>query len=292
MKINKIYPAYFLFPAIFFYFILFVVPSTVGQYFAFTDWNAFTDEIHFIGLQNFKDLFSDASSAYYGSIKNTLSFTIVTVIAKNVLGLLIALALNKGIRGTNILRSIYFFPVALAPLAIGLLFNAMLNFDTGIVNILLNKIGLGIFAREWLVDLRYVMGSIAVVDIWRSTGFCMVIYLAGLQGIPKDLYESCMMDGAGPIRTFRNITLPLIVPSINVNIFFSIVGGLKVFDIIIALTKGGPGTSSQVLNTMVYRELGAGRYGMGTALGLVLFVIISIVSVLALAFGKSKEVEL
>jgi len=281
-------------PALILYGLLFLVPLTVGQAFAFTNWNAHVASIQFIGLGNFKDMFTEPSIANVAvrCIKNTLYYATMTLVLKNALGLLIALGLNRGLRTQSVLRTVYFIPVVLCPLAVGLMFTAIFNPAHGIVNEALRFIGLSHLARQWTGDPGTAMNVIVFVGVWKEIGLSIVIFLAGLQGVPRDYLEAASIDGAGAAKSFWHIVLPLLMSSMTISLFFSLISGLKVFDLVIAVTKGGPGTMTQVLNTIVYREMGAGRFGMGTALDLLLNLIIAALAIIGLSYLRLKEVEL
>ncbi len=294
MKKNKFYPLYFVIPVFVVYGIFYLVPITFGEIYAFTDWNIYLSEIHFNGLDNFKQMFTDPSTAdmFWRAISNTVYYAFMTLLLGNLTALLLALALNHNLKTKSILRTIYFIPTMLCPLAVGLIFTAVYNPKYGILNSVLRGIGLSGLTKQWIADPSIAMNSVIVAGIWKGVGMTMLIYLAGLQGIPKEYYEAAMIDGAGRIQSFFRITLPLLISSVTINLFLGFVGGLKVFDFVITITKGGPGTQTQVLATMVYKELSAGRYGMATAYELVLNVIIAVLAFAGLALLKKKEVEL
>ena len=278
----------FIAPGLIIFFIFFILPVVFGFGFSFTDWNQYLTEINFIGLKNFQEIFEDRVSML--ALKNTLIFASVTTVGKNVLGLGLALILNTKLRGRTVWRAIYFCPAILSTIVVGLVFSAVLH-PTGLLNDALTFVGLESLTRSWLTDKDIVMFTISAVEIWMYAGFHMAIYLAGLQSIPYDLLEAARIDGASPWQQFRYIIFPLIIPSFNINLIMSLIGGFKVFDMVYVLTNGGPGFASQVVSTMVYEAFGEGRWGYGTALNLVLFVIISFISLVVLNFFRKREVE-
>jgi raffinose/stachyose/melibiose transport system permease protein len=276
-------------PGFLLYLVFFLVPVVIGFYFAFTNWNMYLSSIDFTGLANFKRMFADRISSL--AIKNTFIFALTTTVGKNVIGLALALALNQAIRSRNALRAVFFAPSVLSYIVIGLLFSSILHPD-GLLNAFLRVIGLGSVGRSWLATRGLVMYTISAVEIWQWAGFHMAIYLAGLQSIPKEYREAVRIDGAGPIRTFFSLTLPLIISTFNVNLVLSLIGGFKVFELVFILTNGGPGTASEVINTLIYRAFGNGEWGYGTAMNLVLFVFITIVALTVLNALRRREVEL
>ena len=218
---NKLYTYKLVFPALIIYSALFIIPLIIGLYFSMTDWTMGIDTISFIGLNNFKAIFNDADLMH--AIINTFIFTVVVVIFKNGFGLLLALAVNINMRASNIFRAIFYLPAVISSVVIGLVFTKILH-PEGVLNNFLNTIGLGFLAQNWLVDIRIVIYVIAAVSVWQWTGYHMAIYLAGLQNIPLDFYEAADIDGATKIQKLRHITLPLLAPSININIILSIIG--------------------------------------------------------------------
>lgn len=276
MNHKKIYPSYFLFIPLILYVGLFIIPSVMGLVLSFTDWNSMNDEIHFIGLSHFKDIFTDVR--YVKVIINTLIFAAVTTIFKNLIGFTMALALNKGFKTRNFLRTIFFFPVMLCPLIIGLVFKSIYNYEYGVINEGLRAIGLGALAKDWLGGTATALIAVMAVEIWRLVGQNMVIYIAGLQAISEDYLEAADIDGANKWQKLRYVIIPEMIPSITINLVLNLIAGLKVFDLVFVLTNGGPARATEVLNTLVYKEYSSGRYGFSTALGLIMFVFTCIVA--------------
>lgn len=286
MKHKKIYPSYFILLSLVLYLVFFMIPSAMGLAFSFTDWNAMNDEVHFTGFSHFIEIFTN--NRYLLVIRNTIIFAIATTILKNVLGLGMALALNKSFKTRNLLRTIFFFPVMLSPLIIGLVFKSIYNPDTGIVNAFLGVLGLGGLQRDWLGDISTALAAVVIVEVWRLVGQNMVIYIAGLQAISDDYLEAASIDGATAFQKLRYIIIPQLMPSITINMVLNLIAGLKVFDLVFVLTNGGPARMTEVLNTVIYKEYSSGRYGFSTALGLIMFVFTCIVAFSVLK-AMSKE---
>lgn len=209
-------------------------------------------------------------------MKNTFSFTIITTVFKNVLGFGLAIALNQKLKTKNALRAVYYLPVILSTLIIAEIFRAMLLPDKGIVSQFLGIFSADLAHFDWLGTKSTAMYMVMLVDIWKGAGYCMVIYLAGLQAVPGDCYEAATIDGATGWQTFWKITLPLMVSTVSTNVLLCIIGGLKVFDIIIAMTNGGPGMSTQVLNTTIYSYFGSGALSTGCAANVLLTILVVI----------------
>ena len=291
MKKTKIYSKYFVLPGLVLYIVFFVVPSFIGIYFSFTDWNRYSSEVKFVGLENYRAIFASGSN-YLSYVRNTLNFTIISNIVKIIPALFLALLLSSNIRGQNVHRAILFFPALLPYLVIGLIFRSMLHPQTGFVNNMLRTLGLDFMAKRWLIDPKWVWPSIYAVDAWRGIGYVTTIFIAGLSSIPRHYYEVADIDGANFFQKLIHITLPMLKPAITINLVFGITYGLKVFDIIFVLTNGGPGRMTEVINTAIFKEFALGTYGMGTALSTLLFVFMVVVSVLLLKIMSKRELEL
>ena len=225
------------------------------------------------------------------AIKNSFVFAAVTTVFKVAFGMMLALFLNNKFRMTNFLRTVFFLPAVLSSVAVGLVFTAMMHPTKGIINIGLRAVGLDALAQNWLTDPHLAIFSVAFIEVWKWTGFTMVILLAGLQSIPENYYEAAEIDGATPWQKFSRVTLPLILPAFTNALVVNLIGGLKAFDIVQAVTKGGPGTATEVFGTLVYKSFGSGRYGEGCAASIILCVIILVVVLPIYRFLTNQEVE-
>ncbi|MEG0897447.1 MAG: sugar ABC transporter permease, partial [Ruthenibacterium sp.] len=208
------------------------------------------------------------------------------------LGLLLAVFLNQKLKTQNFLRTVYFAPCVLNNIAVGVLFAAMMHPTTGLINKILHHIGLGFLAQNWLTDPKLAIYSVASIEIWKWTGFTMVILLAGLQVIPTDYYEAAAIDGATEWQKFKSITIPLLMPALTNSIVVNLIGGLKVFDMIYATTQGGPGNATEVLNSYMFKSFGQGRYGEASASSVILSIIVAVVVVSSYSILTKQEVEL
>ncbi|MDD3339991.1 MAG: sugar ABC transporter permease [Lachnospiraceae bacterium] len=285
---KKLYGIKFIIPALVLYTVLYIIPTIAGMVISLTDWNITRPEIHFIGLQNFVNIFTSRGGQYMASVGHTLEFTFITVILKTLIGLGLALLLNKGLKSRNMFRTIFFLPYALAPLIIGISFVSVLK-PEGPFNAILATIGLEGLAHSWLTESATALGSTMAVEVWRMAGWNMMILLAGLQMIPEEYYEASAIDGAGKWKQFCKITLPFLRPSLMLVIVLNTIHGLRVFDIIYSLTGGGPGGLTEVINTLVFREFGMGRYGMANALNVVIFLITVIIALMMQRVLSGKE---
>lgn len=270
------YPFYFVLGALGLYLVFSIIPGITGIFYSFTDWSGYTTKINFIGLDNFKTIFS-ASENYLLFIKNTFIFTIITIILKTVIGLALALILTEGVkRFAYFYRMMIYLPVVLPALAVALIFRSILNPATGLLNATLRGIGLGMLAQKWLVNPHLALFSVIGVDTWQGVGYIMVILIAGLTSIPREYYEAAEVDGAGFWPKLFWITLPMMMPAILIVTVLNLLYALKVFDIVYALTNGGPGYVTDVIYTAVFQAFSQGQWGLGTAFSSLLFVFMSV----------------
>lgn len=289
MHKNKIYKLPFVSPAIIMYTLFFIVPVALSFYYSLTNWNAIkiTNEVaNYIGFKNFEKIFSDPELT--SVVTRTIWFAFVTTIFKNIIGFGLALAFNRGLKSRVALRGVFFLPSMLSPLVIGLIFGSLFM-TAGFVNQLLSSAGFMEIVKPWLTTKETALGTAMFVEIWRMVGFNMVIYLAGLQLIDQDLYKAASIDGANAIQKLWFITIPRMIPSIVINVMLNLSQGLKAFDIIFVLTGGGPNGSTELINTMVFREFGKRLYGMSAAYGVIMFVITAIFGLLVLRMNKMIE---
>ena len=273
MNRKKLYPWYYAGGAALLFMLLCLLPGLLGIAYSFTDWNNFSNELHFVGLKNYREIFT-GSSEYLSYITNTLLFTVVTTIMKTIVGLALALLLTqKFIKLKNFHRMIRFTPQVMAYLVVGLVFRSLLHPTTGFLNDFLNQIGLGALAKNWLTDLHLVFPTVMTVDTWKGMGYIMVVIIATF------------------FQKLKLITIPLLKPVlVNVTIL-NVTYGLRVFDMIYSLTNGGPGNATGVINTAVYKEFSRGNLAMGTTLSSVLFVIVLALLYFIIKSMENKEVE-
>ena len=288
---SRAYPFYFASGALVLYVLFTVLPSVMGFYYAFTDWNSYTDEVNFVGLENFKLIFSSGSGAnYLLFLRNTVVFTVATIVLKTVIALGLALLLTTGIRRLAYFhRVVMYLPAVLPMLVVSLVFKSILNPATGLLNTFLRGVGLDFMAQRWLVDINWALPSVIGVDTWRGIGYIMVILIAGLQTIPREYYEAAAIDGASSFASFRRITLPLMMPVLAVTTVLNLLYGLKVFDIVFVLTNGGPGRATDTVYTAIFDEFSKGRYGVATTLSTLLFLIMIVLGYFVIRLMHREE---
>jgi raffinose/stachyose/melibiose transport system permease protein len=281
-------PWFFVVPALVCYAAIVLYPSASGILYAFTDWTGIGGW-KFVGLHNFASLLHDERAL--GALKNTLLLTVAIVVVQNGVGLALALGVHTRIRSRILLRAVFFAPVVVSPVMVAFLWKYVYNPapDAGL-NGLLGAIGLGGLRQDWLGDPSLALWSVAGMVVWQNAGYSMVIFLAGLEGISRDLREAATIDGAGPVARFRYVTWPLLAPSTTVNVMLSTIGGLKLFDQIFAATGGGPGYATETLSTVLYKEAFVfGEYGYSTAVALVLALFVAAVSLIQIRYLRARE---
>ncbi|MNM59255.1 sn-glycerol-3-phosphate transport system permease protein UgpA [compost metagenome] len=267
---------------------VFYYPFIMTIRYSLTKWNGISKHPKFIGLDNFKQIFMGDTN-FTNAAWFTIKYAILYIVLVNVIAILLALVLDMKLKTTAWLRAAFFIPYILSLVIVGFIwkFIFMQGFES-----LGESTGWGIFDLSWLGDPNLAFISILLVSIWQSVGFYMVIYIAGLQAVPDDLKEAATVDGAGPFRRFFSITLPLLAPSITISVFMALTNSIKVFDVILSLTAGGPGGTTYSVAYDIYRDTFQNNlYGYGTAKALILFVAVLIITVIQLTIFKRKEDE-
>ncbi|HET8845687.1 MAG TPA: sugar ABC transporter permease, partial [Ktedonobacteraceae bacterium] len=264
-------------------------PFVQGVRLSFTNWNGYSEHFSWVGLKQYQRFLTDPDMIR--TIINTFIYGLGSTVLQNVLGLAYALFLDRKMRGKGIMRTIVYLPIIISPLIMGYICYFLFQYDGGAVNDVVQVLGKE--AVNWLGDGQRAVWIITFVNTYQYMGVSMIIYLAGLQAIPRELKEAAAMDGATPLRNFRAITLPLLMPSITVSLVYNVIGGLKLFDVVVAMTNGGPGYASQSLSTMMYNLYFAREdAGYAATLGNVMFLIISLVGIGLFLYLRRKEVQL
>lgn len=280
--LRKYYPQYYLIPGLLVYTLFHVYPNLSSFAYSLTNWNSYNSAIKYIGLKNYNYILVEKSYTYLPILGNTLLYAVGTSLISAIVGLLFALAMNREFKSRNVLRSVYFIPYCIAPIIVSYIFKSLLH-PTGFVNQTLSSIGLSGLTRHWLVDRQTAMGAVIGVTVWMKFGINMVIFLAGLQTIDRDYYEAARIDGASQFMTFWYITFPLLSPAVTINILLNFIDGFKAFDLIYALTNGGPGDLTEVLNLTIYNTYTAGMLGRSTAMTAILFFLTLLFSLIIYA---------
>jgi len=279
----------FVLPALLGYCVIRVFPMLSSFYYSFTDWNGYRPDVNFIGLENYVKLFHDPDVR--NSIIVSLVFVVASVAAINALAVLFAVLLKKAGGLIGLYRSAIFLPIVISPVAVSFIWRTMYSYD-GLLNKTLLALQLSTEQVGWLTDKSLALTSVIIVNIWRSTGFHMVIILAALMTIPKDLYESSDIDGCNAWQKFRFVTLPLLVPGLTVSIVLATISSLKQYDLVAVLTGGGPVNATQILSIKIVQD--AFQYnlnGYASAISFVLLFGILLAVVLQNMILRKKEVE-
>ncbi len=284
--LKRTYSYAFLLPAAIIYFVIFVLPTIMSFFFSMTRWTLADWE--FIGLENFTTFFDEPSLSI--GFKNTFIYAVVTCSLKVVFGLLLGVFLTSKIRTKGFLRSVIFFPTLISTIAVGIAFSMMMHPTEGLINTTLATLGLS--GPDWLGDTRLALLSVALVDVWKGVGFATVIYIAGILSIPEDYYEALQIDGGNAFRKFWNIIVPLSRPATNSVIILAFIGGLRSFDLVWAMTKGGPGFTTDLIASIIYKQYQGGFYGLATAGNVILFIFVTALAFPLYTYLNRKEVDL
>jgi raffinose/stachyose/melibiose transport system permease protein len=284
--IKSYYPRSFFIPTILLYSVFFLIPSATSFYFSLTRWSLF--DSRFIGLGNFTEFFQNPQ--LYTSFIHTLIYAFITSGAKIIIGFFLAVLLTGPVVGRGYLRAVVFFPVLVSTIGVGIMYKSLLDPFHGMVNAVLQFFG---FPQPgWFTDPHLAIYTIAAVDIWKGVGIATLIFMAGIVAIPREYFEAARIDGAGPWETLRKITIPLSRGATATVIILSLIGGLRSFDIIWATTGGGPGFTSDVIASVIYKEYQAGFYGLSAAGNVLLFLVVTVIMVPLTYVLNRRQVQL
>lgn len=284
-SLDRMYPRWFYIPSAVLYIVLFAVPTFTSFYFSLTRWTLF--DVEFIGFANYVTFFTEPM--LFQGLINSFVFGFFTSGAKVVLGLLLAVLLTGTILGRGYLRATVFFPVLVSTIGIGITFKVLMDPFDGLINKTLAVFG--IQGPGWLTDPSLALMSVAIVDVWKGLGIATLIYIAGIVAIPQEYYEAARVDGAGALKTFWNITVPLVWPATSTVILLSLIGGLRSFELIWAMTGGGPGFSSDVVASVIYKQYQSGYYGLSTAGNVVLFLLVTLIITPIIYLLNKRQVD-
>lgn len=274
---------FFIFPTLLSFLVFFLIPTISGFGMSFFDWDFFS-EPDYVGLENFADLISD--KLFLRTLRNTAIFAVAATGLNVGLGMFIAIGINsikwRWLRAY--LRTAYFIPFVISTVVVALLFGFLLQESTGVVNYYLSR--LGIDRVPWLSSSTWAFRSIVLIDVWKHVGFFTLIFLAGLQGIPSELYEAAVVDGAGRRVRLTRITIPLLTPSLFFSLVIALIGAFQVFESMYVLTNGGPGDATRTVVMLLYREaFGSFNMGYAASMAVVLFVIILALTISQVRIG-------
>lgn len=271
--------SFMILPALLLFTVFFLYPLGKGIGMSMTDWDGIK-AAKFIGLKNFKIFFQDKRAL--SDVRNTLLFALGSAPLLNIIGLGYALLMNSHFKGKSVARMLIYMPAIISPLIMGYIWYLILQPGRGYLYQVFERIGYGNLLGNWMGQFSTTMLVLVLVNVWQYAGMTMVIYLAGLQSISGELYEAARMDGATDIQCFVKITLPLLIPSIRINVVTNIIGSLSVFDIVMSLTGGGPGYQTETLSIYIMRMCYGSKTGYSTAVALIMFLIILIPVIVAM----------
>lgn len=276
----------FTLPILIMYCVFFVVPLLMGMKNSFTDWTGISPDYNFVGFSNYIQIFQDDRfrNALFFNFRYTILLTIGTV----VISLVVALVLNQKIKGRGFFRSVFFLPAILSLVTVGLIWNELFY---RMIPVIGEATGWSLFESSWLGSPKLAIYAILIVNLWQGCATPIVLLLAGLQSGPEDLYEAASIDGATAWDKFKSITIPYLIPVLNIVIVTSVKGGLTTFDYIKAMTDGGPMQSTESVGILIYNHaMQEGKFGYSVAESMILFVIIALVSVVTMRMTNDKKV--
>ncbi|MCI8622699.1 MAG: sugar ABC transporter permease [Provencibacterium sp.] len=273
-------------PSLVLYSFFFGIPVVSGVYYSLTDWDGMSKSYRFIGLDNYLNSFQDGR--FWNSFRFTFQYTFILVAAVIVISLAIALLLNAEIKAKGFFRSVYFFPAVLSLITVGLIFNQIFY---RAVPQLGERFGIECLQSNLLGNPQLAIWGILITNIWQGAAMPAIVFLAGLQSVPKDLYEAATIDGANGIQKFRFITIPFLIPMLSINLVLVVKSGLTVFDYIVAMTDGGPGRATESIAYIIYQQgFRQYQFAYGVAQSIILLIIIVFLSVIQTKLLSRKEV--
>ncbi|MFD1175079.1 carbohydrate ABC transporter permease [Paenibacillus puldeungensis] len=279
---------FFVGPAVLFFTVVMIIPFLMGMYYSFTNWDGVSGNISWVGFGNFSKIFTDDPD-FWKSFWFTVRFTLLGIILTNVVGFFLAYFLTKPLKSRSVLRTIFFMPNVIGGLLLGFIWQFI--FIKGFAT-LGEVTGWSFFQLPWLGDATTGFWAIVMVFVWQNAGYLMVIYIASLSNVSKEVLEAAEIDGATHFQVLRSIIAPLIMPAVTVCLFLAISWSFKLFDVNLSLTKGGPFKSTESVALNIYNEAFLNnRYGYGTAKALLFFIIVAAITLIQVRITKSKEVE-
>lgn len=275
-------------PAFLFFSLIVLVPFLMSMYYSFTEWNGVTSNVKWIGLDNFKQILM-TDKDFHKAFWFTTRFTVTNVLLANLLGFGLALLLSQALKTRNVLRTVFFLPNVIGGLLLGFIWQFIFIKGFSTIGELTQ---IAFFQLPWLGDAPTAFWGLIIVSVWQTAGYLMVIYIAGLANVPKELTEAATIDGATRWQALRHITIPMIMPSVTVCLFLTISWAFKMYDLNVSLTQGGPFNSTQSVALNIYEEaFRNNRYGLGTAKAFIFFIVVALITLIQVSVTKKKEVE-
>ncbi len=288
-KINswKVVPYCVVIPCVLIYLVFFYIAAVEGAVYSFTDWNGISSTYNYIGFGNYVDAFN--SEYLRMTIRFTIIFAVIVLVLTNVLGLFLAVLLDKAIKGVNVFRAIFFFPAVMSTLTIAYIFNQI---DYRLITLLGETLDNSVLKAGLFASATWAPYMVALTQVWQSFPVTMVIFLAGLQGVPEDILESARIDGANNMQIFWKIKIPMIIPSIMINLVNNTKTGITAFDIVMGTTAGGPGGATYSFAMYMYIKYSKQEVAYACAIAMIMAIIFGVIATLQIIYMRSKEVEL
>ncbi|MEA3322419.1 MAG: sugar ABC transporter permease [Bacillota bacterium] len=281
----------FFVPGLIFYSIFFILPTISAVFYSFTDWDGLTADFNFVGFENYTNLVTN-DSIFIKSMTNNLKFMLFVVVFQTLFSLVFAILLVKNTKTNIFLRALYFFPTILSSVSVAFIWSYMYDPNLGIINNLFSSVGLEMLANNWLGDQNIAIYSIAFVQVWFHTGQMLIIFVAGLQAIPEDLYEVAKIEGASRWQTFSKVTWPLIAPAATIVVAYTTIQSFKAFDLIYAMTRGGPNYATEILATHIYTTaFRSFKFGYASAESVIFMLVIALITFLQFRVLRANRVE-
>lgn len=291
LRYNKFKIALFVLPALLIYIVFMVNPIIQAFYLSLHKWSGISSEnLVFAGLNNYHDVFTN--SAFWGSFKNLLWFMVLNIVIQMPIGLIMAIALSLGLKGTRFFKAAFFMPIILSATSISLMWRFILYPDEGLLDIALKLLGKEDWIHTWLADPKTAILVLILVGCWQNIGVVMVLFLSGIVSIPESIFESANLDGANTIKKLIFITIPMIWETMKINVVLLIIGSIKVFDIVYIMTRGGPNNLTDVPATLMVKEaFENSKYGSSSAIAVLIFIFAFVVTAITNKILSRETIE-
>lgn len=286
---DKAWFALFTVPLLFVFATVVILPFIMGIGYSFISWDGIpANPKVFVGWDNYRTLFHD--ERFMRSAWITIKFTVLALFFVNLFGLLFALIVTSRLRTRNVARTMFFMPNLIGGLILGYIWQFIF---TDAFKMIGDKIGFGGFFFNWLLNPQYALYALVIVFVWQMAGYTMIIYIAGIQGIPDDMMEAAKVDGANIWHRFTKIIIPLLMPAFTICLFLTLSGAFRIFDVNLSLTNGGPSNTTEMFAMNIFNEIfGYGRYGIGQAKAIVFFLLVAAITLTQVILTKKREVQM
>ncbi|MFC4711595.1 carbohydrate ABC transporter permease [Planococcus dechangensis] len=290
MKTSKSIYLFFL-PGLVLYSLFFLYPTVSALFYSFTDWDGLSAAFQFVGIDNYSRAFT-GDSIFRKAIGNNLKFMLTVVVFQTLVALAFALIVIKNTKTNVFLRALYFFPTILSSVSVAFIWAFIYDPSMGILNQILSLVGLDFLAQNWLGNANIAIYSLAVTQVWFHAGQMLIIFVAGLQAIPEELYEVAKIEGANKWQTFKSVTWPLLAPSATIVVAYTTIQSFKAFDLVFAMTGGGPNNSTEIIATYIYQvAFGSYQFGYASSISVIFMVIIALITYLQFKALRSDRVS-